>query len=66
MATYLLSDDKGTKAEIIARDHHRIEDCRAEMIREYIRSGEVSWEKVLEALQKAGEGDIAGKIRPLL
>ena len=67
VAAYLLSDKDGSKVEIIARNnHHIIEDCRFAMIREYCKSGDISWEKVLEALRKAGEEATANKIQRLL
>ena len=67
MAAYLLSDVDGSKVENIARNnHHIIEDCHSTMVHEYCRSGEVSWNKVLEALTKAGEKATADRIRCLL
>ena len=67
MGAFLLSDTDGSKVETIARNNHYvIEDCRAAMIRDYCRSGEVSWESVLEALNKAGEKSTANKIKELL
>ena len=67
VAAYLLSDKDGSKVEIIARNNrHMIEDCRIDMIREYLKSGDISWEKVLEALKKAGEEATANKIQCLL
>ena len=66
VAAYLLSDEDGSKVEIIARNNHRIEDCRIDMIREYLKSGNISWKKVLEALRKAGEKSTANKIQCLL
>ena len=67
VAAHLLSDEDGSKVETIARNNHdRIEDCRAAMIREYFKSDNVSWKKVLEALIKAGENNTADKIKRLL
>jgi len=31
-----------------------VENCRAAMIREFLKSGERTWEKVLDSLRKAG------------
>ena len=36
------------------------------MLREYFKSGTVSWKVVLEALMKAGENNIADKIKQIL
>ena len=66
VAAYLLSDKDGSKVEIIARNYHIVEDCKAAMIREYFKGGEVSWKRVLEALKKAGENNTADKINQLL
>ena len=67
MAASLLSDKDGSKVEIIARNnHHIIADCRIAMIREYFKSGDISWKKVLEALRKAGEIATVNKIQRLL
>ena len=67
MAAFLLADKDGSKVEIIEKsNHYKVEDCRIAMIREYFRSDEVSWNKVLEALTKAGEKATADKIQRLL
>ena len=67
MATFLLSDKDGSKVETIAKNNHNItEDCRAAMVYEYLRSNEVSWDKVLEALTKAGEKATVDRIQRLL
>ena len=63
LAAHLLNDQDGSKVEIIANNnHHKVQDCRAEMLREYFKSGNVSWETVLEALIKAGEINTVEKI----
>ena len=65
VAAHLLSDTDGSKVETIEKDNsYKVADCRAAMIREYMKSGEVSWKKVIEALIKAGEKNIADKINP--
>ena len=67
MAAHLLSDKDGSKVKTIAtNNHHIIEDCRAAMLREYFRIGKVSWKKVIEALEKAGEKNTADKIQRFL
>ena len=54
MAAYLLKDDDGSKSATIERDNRfMVADCRAAMIRQYLQSGEVSWEYVLSSLKKA-------------
>ena len=67
VAAHLLSDEDGKKIEIIARNnHHIIQDCRAEMLREFFKIGKVSWEAVLEALMKADEMSTVDKIKQML
>ena len=64
VAAHLLSDKDGSKVETIEiNNSYKVADCRATMIREYMKSGNVSWKKVIEALTKAGENAIADKIR---
>ena len=63
VAAHLLSDKDGSKVETIEiNNSNKVADCRATMIREYMKSGDVSWKKVIEALTKAGEKSIADKI----
>ena len=67
VGAFLLSDNDGSKVEIIERNNHcKIEDCCIAMICEYLKSGEVSWNKVLEALTKAGEKATVDRIQHLL
>ena len=67
MAAFLLSDTDGSKVDTIATNNpHSIADCRIAMIREYCKNGEVSWESVLEALNKADETSTVTKIKELL
>ena len=67
VAAHLLSDTDGSKVAIIEKsNHYNIEACRDQMIRDYLRSGQVSWEVVLEALTKAKEMSTIGKIKRLL
>ena len=67
VAAHLLSDTDGSKVDIIERSNqYNIEACRNHMIRDYLRSGQVSWKVVLEALTKAGEIRTVEKIKHLL
>ena len=67
VAAFLLSDEDGSKVETIEKNNfYKIEDCRIAMLREYFKSGDVSWKKVLEALAKAGEKVTLNKIQRLL
>ena len=64
MAAFLLSDTDGSKVETIGRNNHYIiEDCRIAMLREYWKTGNVSWITVLKALRKAGEKATADRIQ---
>ena len=67
VAAHLLSDTDGSKVDITARNNRdNIEGCRDEMIHAYLKSGQVSWKVVLEALTKAGEIRTVDKIKRLL
>ena len=64
MAAYLLKDDDGSKSAIIERENHfMVADCRAAMIRQYLQTGEVSWEFVLSSLKKANYINLVEDIR---
>ena len=66
LAAFLLDDD-GSKTESIAKsNHYQVPDCRAAMIREYLKSGNVSWQKVLEALRDAGYTNLANEVEESL
>lgn len=67
MAAHLLSDTDGSKVDIIEKSNqYKVEACRDQMIRDYLRSGQVSWKVVLEALTKAKEMSTVAKIKLLL
>ena len=66
LAAHLLSDTDGSKVETIEKNNCTIQDCRAEMLREYFKSGTVSWEVVIQSLIKAGENNTADKIQQML
>ena len=42
---------------------HDVAECRWTLITEYLKVGEVSWDKVIYALQKSGYPNIAKTIR---
>ena len=65
LAAFLLDDD-GSKTESIAKSNqYQVPDCRAAMIREYLKSGNVSWQNVLKALRAAGYTNLANEIENL-
>jgi len=67
LAAFLLDDTDGSKTESIAKsNHYQVPDCCAAMIREYLRSGDVSWQKVLEALRDAEYTNPADEIEEFL
>ncbi|XP_065891760.1 uncharacterized protein [Dysidea avara] len=66
LAAFLLDDD-GSKTESIAKSNqYQVPDCRAAMIREYLKSGNVSWQNVLKALRAAGYTNLANEIEESL
>ncbi|XP_065915237.1 CARD- and ANK-domain containing inflammasome adapter protein-like [Dysidea avara] len=63
VATHLLKDEDGSKIKGIEMTyHHDVEDCRAEMIRLYLKSGNVSWQNILSALRKSKYSNLADDI----
>ena len=63
LAAFLLNDDDGSKTHQIEKsNHYDVEDCRGAMIREYLKSGNVSWETVLSCLRSAGYKNLANEI----
>ena len=64
MAIYLLQDDDGYKSEMIERENQfLVAECRAALIREFLKSGDVSWENVLRALKRADYVNLAEEIK---
>ena len=67
LATFLLDDADGSKVHQIQRsNHYQVEDCRRAMIREFLKSGNVTWEKVLESLERASYTNLATDIEKRL
>ena len=63
LATFLLNDAKGTMVPQIETTYHcNVEDCRDAMINHFLKSGDVTWSKVVESLKKAGYDNLAKKI----
>ena len=63
MAAHLLQDDDGSKSAIIKKDNHEVADCCAAMIKQYLQSGNVSWEFVLSSLEKANHTNLVKDIK---
>ena len=60
MCVFLLDDvDGNIVPRIEATNFYNVEKCRDAMIREFIKSGDVTWEKVLESLKLAGYRNLA-------
>ena len=63
VAAHLLKDEKGSKVKTIEKSKfHNVEDCRAEMIRLYLESGDVSWGNILNALRMSNYTNLADDI----
>ena len=63
VAAHLLNDDDGSKTKEIERTYHGdVADCKAEMIRLFMKSGDISWQSVIASLRKAGYKNLADKI----
>ena len=63
LAAFLLDDKDGHLIEKIKRsNHYNVDDCCGEMIREYLKSGNVSWKHVIEALKDASYSNLANDL----
>ena len=51
--------------QIIKRDHHVIDFCKVELYQEFFKCSHhvVTWERVINALEGAGEHSIAEKVK---
>lgn len=64
MGAYLLPAKYASKINDIDKNHKQdVEECRWALITEYLKVGEVSWNKVVYALEKSGHPNTAEKIR---
>ena len=64
LGVYLLPTKYASKINDIEKNHKQdVEECRWALITEYLKVGEVSWNKVIYALEKSGHPNIAEKIR---
>ena len=62
VAAHLLNDQDGSKTKEIEKTYHGdVADCRAEMIRLFLKGGDISWQSVQTALRKAGYKNLADK-----
>jgi len=52
---YVVNDIDASKREV--------KDCKLELLLAYFRVGEVSWDKVIDALENSGNDDIAKDIK---
>ncbi|XP_065901120.1 uncharacterized protein [Dysidea avara] len=61
---YLLPTDNRAKLEIIKKSNKGdVDDCKRDLYNLYFEIGDVSWDKVVEALQKANYPNIVKKIK---
>jgi len=61
---YLLPTDTRSKLESIRKSNKGdVEECKRDLYNLYFDVGEVSWDKVIEALQKADYPNIVKKIK---
>ena len=64
LGLYLLPEKYTSRINDIDKSHKQyVPDCRWELTTEYLKVGEVSWNKVIYALEKSGHPNIAGNIR---
>ena len=64
LGLFLLSENYTSRINDIEKNYpHDVAQCRWELITEYLRVGEISWHKVIDAFEKSGNPNIAKKIR---
>ena len=64
LAAYLLDDVSGNIVPVINQTNlGDVDGCRDDMIRQFMKSGDVTWMKVIESLQKAGYTNLAKSIQ---
>ena len=64
LGMYLLPEDYTSRINDIHKNHKQdVAECRWALITEYLKVGEVSWDKVIYAVRKSGHSNIAEKIR---
>jgi len=64
VAAKLLKDDSGTRVnDIDTNNQGKKEDCLIEVIREYMRSGDISWQVVIDSIRSAGDSNLATKLQ---
>ena len=66
LAIHLLNDNCGSKTLQIECNYCDVRGCRTAMIREYLSSGNVSWQYMLKALRSAGYNDLATNVEKSL
>jgi len=64
---FLLDDNDGSKTEDIEKScNHDVGECRDKMIKRYLKSGDVSWDKVLTSLRNADYTNVANNLESFL
>ena len=64
LGLYLLPENYTYQINDIERNHtNDVAQCRWALITAYLKVGEISWSKVIDALKKSGNPNIAKKIR---
>lgn len=64
LGLHLLPETCTSRINDIDKNHkHDVAECRWALITEYLKVGELSWQKVIYALQKSGYPNIVEKIK---
>ena len=67
LAAFLLDDPDGsTCAQIDSTHKGDVKECVDKLIKEYLNSGDVSWEHVLDSLRKSKHKNLANEIEDSL
>ena len=60
----MLPEKYTSRIDDIQRNYpHDVEQCRWALITEYLRVGDISWSKIIDAFEKSGNPNIAKNIR---
>ena len=67
MAAFLLHDENGSITEEIEKSCNRdVNECRDRVIKQYLKKGDVSWQKVINSLRNADYTNVADELENCL
>ena len=67
MAAFLLHDENGSITGEIEKSCNRdVNECRDRVIKQYLKKGDVSWQKVITSLRNADYTNVADELENYL